>query len=262
MSTIGLPNLELTGQVLLYTQPEPLNPTVHGHLGIKAVDAPFAFLAKNHVVPVTVNEFASVALCYPIIFAGEGKAPLAVMGLNPGQNLSVTADGNFDPTAYIPAYVRRYPFVFAMDEANDRLIVCLEKSATIVSDKPDVPFFVNGEATDYTKQAIEFLQEFERSRQMTDGFVKLITDLDLWEQRKQTFTPPATGPGAQQAKPIPLADYFAVSQDKLNKLPAAKIKELNDSGALAAIYAHLTSLIGWDRIVVKSAIRDGAMKGA
>jgi hypothetical protein len=260
MSANDIPNLELTGQVLLYNQPEPLNPTTHGNLGIKAIDAPFAFLAKTHVVPVAVNEFAAAALSYPIIFAGEAKSPLAVMGLNPGQNLSVMDDGNFDPLAYIPAYVRRYPFVFAADESTQRMIVCVEKGAAIVSDKPDVPFFENGQPTAYTQQSIEFLQEFERARQMSEAFCKMITELDLWEHRKQTFTPPPTGPGTTQGKPIPLADYFAISSDKLSKLAPAKLKELHDNGALAAIYAHLTSLIGWDRLVVKAAIRDGAMK--
>ncbi len=247
---------QLSGQVALYTNPEPLSIERHGHLGISAIDRPFDFLKETHVIPVMINEFAAAALSYPIIFAGDNRAPLAVMGLKPGENLAVLPDGNFDQLSYLPAYVRRYPFVFAQDDDNQRLVVCLETNSPLVSNAPQTPFFDNGQPSAYTQNAIEFLQEFEKSRVMTDSFVALMNDLDLWEPRKQVFTPPP-GPDGRPGREIPLADYFAISQDKLSALPIDKIQQLNETGALGAIYAHLTSLIGWDRMVMKAAMRAG-----
>jgi hypothetical protein len=63
-------------------------------------------------------------------------------------------------------------------------------------------------------------------------------------------------------EPQPLAEYFAVSEEKLRDLPADKIKELIANGAIAQIYAHLTSLIGWDRLVALTMARTPARPAA
>ena len=105
----------LTGNVLFYQQPEPLSVEAHSHLGVKQIAQPFAFLAAAHAVPVTVTEFGMVAGCYPVIFVGEEKTPIAVMGVRQGQNLYVDANGQPEADHYIPAFARRYPFVFASD---------------------------------------------------------------------------------------------------------------------------------------------------
>ena len=238
----------LTGAVLFYNKPEPLALETHGALGVNRVDNPYAFVAQTHVVPITVTEFAATALSYPIVFVGtETKTPLAVMGLRQGENLYVDADGKLRPDAYIPAFVRRYPFVFANDESQSRMILCVDRGAAFVSENPDVPFFEDGKPSAYTEQAMRFCNDFETERQRTVSFCKLLQDLDLFESREATFTPRnADGsPGAPQK----IADYFAVSEARLNALPVEKLKELRDNGALGQIYAHLTSLLGWDRLI-------------
>ena len=97
---------ELSGNVMFYNQPEPLNPQVHGSLGVNFTDRPFSFVTKTHVVPITVTEFAPCSLSYPVVFVGENKTPLCVMGLRDGENLFVDAEGKWD-AKYIPAFVRR-----------------------------------------------------------------------------------------------------------------------------------------------------------
>ena len=54
----------LSGNVLFYSQPEPLSADVHGSLGVTPADKPYAFVAQTHVVPLTVTEFAPAALSY------------------------------------------------------------------------------------------------------------------------------------------------------------------------------------------------------
>ena len=88
---------QLQGNVLFYSRPEPLNPDSHGKLGLRRVDAPFAFAARSQVTPLTVAEFPAAAICFPIIFAGENFQPLAVMGINAESNLFIKADGAFAP---------------------------------------------------------------------------------------------------------------------------------------------------------------------
>lgn len=246
-------NSPLEGNVLFYTNPEPLDQSVHGGLGVNPSDKPYAFVAQTNIVPLTVTEFSAAALSYPIIFTGDNRQPVAVMGLSSNENLFVAPDGEFRADAYVPAYVRRYPFVFADDKQNQRLILCIDRGASIVAEGGQNPLFVDGQPSDYTNMAMEFCNNFEQERQRTEGFVALVKDLDLLDIREAHFTPrnPDGTPGQQQK----LAEYYAVSEDKLRALPAEKLVELRDNGALGQIYAHLVSLVGWDRLIAMAVMR-------
>jgi hypothetical protein len=240
---------QFTGNVLFYSKPEPLAKELHGKIGVKRLDGPFKFAKSGHAIPLTVGEFPLAAVTGPIIFVGDEKLPIAVMGLNAGENMFVRDDGTFENGIYIPAYVRRYPFVFANDEQNKQLVLCIDRDAEFIVDKGyDMAFFeADGEPTEYTKNCIEFCNNFEVERQRTMSFVQLLKDLDLFENKTASFTQPK--PDGTAGEPQKIADYFGVSEEKLNKLPADKFIELRDNGALSQIYAHLHSLVGWDRLV-------------
>jgi hypothetical protein len=248
MTTTAQPGLgQITGNVLFYSQPEPLSPDAHGKLGVKRMDGPFSFAKQGHAIPLTVGEFPLAAVTGPIIFVGDEKLPIAVMGLNAGENMFVKDDGLFEPGIYIPAYVRRYPFVFANDPSGQQMVLCIDRKAEFIVEGGDMPFFDGTEPSEYTKNCIEFCNNFELERQRTMSFVQLLKDNDLFESKTATFTP--MNADGTQGEPQKIADYFGVSEDKLNALPQAKIIELRDNGALAQIYAHLLSLVGWDRLV-------------
>ncbi|MDB5445883.1 MAG: SapC-related protein [Phenylobacterium sp.] len=249
MSTTQSAAGEISGNVLFYSKPEPLAPELHGKLGVKRMDAPFRFAKVGHAIPLTVGEFPVAAVTGPIIFVGDEKLPLAVMGLNAGDNMFVRDDGTFEPGVYIPAYVRRYPFVFANDDTNKQMVLCVDRNAEFVVEGGDMPFFEkDGQPSEYTKNCMEFCNNFEVERQRTMSFVELLKGLDLFELKTATFQPPPAQDGSQ-APAQKIAEYFGVSEDKLNQLPAEKYIELRDNGALAQIYAHLLSLVGWDRLI-------------
>lgn len=260
MTTTG--QAGITGNVLFYSQPEPLSPEMHGKMGVKNMDGPFGFAKVGHAVPLTVGEFPAASSTGPIIFVGEEKLPISVMGLNAGENMFLQPDGLFQPGVYIPAYVRRYPFIFANDDAAKQMVLCIDRSAEfIVESGWDMPFFEpDGQPSQYTKNCIEFCNNFELERQRTMSFVQLLKDNDLFESKTATFTP--VNADGTQGEPQKIADYFGVSEDKLNALPQAKIIELRDNGALAQIYAHLLSLVGWDRLVAIAMARAPQMPAA
>jgi len=254
MTTTTQPGLgQITGNVLFYSQPEPLTPELHGKLGVKRMDGPFSFARVGHAIPLTVGEFPLAAVTGPIIFVGDEKLPIAVMGLNAGENMFVRDNGMFEPGVYIPAYVRRYPFVFANDQANNQMVLCVDRKAEFIVEGGDMPFFENGQPSEYTKNCIEFCNNFEIERQRTLSFVQILRDLDLFEQKTANFTP--MNPDGTPGQPQKIADYFGVSEDKLNKLPTDKLVELRDNGALSQIYAHLLSLVGWDRLIALAMAR-------
>lgn len=262
MTDTNAPNAEgqLAGTVLFYSQPEPLSADAHGTLGANPVDKPYAFVGQTHVVPLTVTEFAPAALSFPVVFLGDNKQPVAVMGLRQSENLYVDATGEYKPEAYIPAYARRYPFVFANDDQQGRMILCIDRAAPFIEEGGQVPLFENGQPSAYVTQAMEFCNNFEQERQRTDSFIKLLTDLDLFHTREAVFTP--RDENGNPGEPQKLADYFAVSEDKLKALPAEKLAELRDNGALGQIYAHLVSLLGWDRLIAMAFQRAAQMPTA
>jgi len=173
-----------------------------------------------------------------------------------GTNLFINADGSVEPDAYLPAYIRRYPFVLAGDQQGERLIVCIDRASSLLKDGGDIPMFENGEATEYTKSCIQFCNDFEAERQRTDNYVALLRELDLFETKQALFTP--RNEDGTNGEPQLIAEYFAVSEEKLLALPADKFIALRDNGALSQIYAHLVSLLGWDKLIAKTLIKNAA----
>jgi len=237
----------VTGNVMFYKKPVPLNREQHVGYGVKPVAKPFEFMAKNHFLPLTAPEFGSAAASYPIIFAGEERSPLAVMGIRTDENLFVT-DGQFNQDFYMPSFARRYPFVLAGDQSNDRFVVCVDEDADCVTKKSPTQKFFEGEDTSpFTKEAFQFLQSFERDRQATNAMVEEFKKLDLFESKEMNFQGQnADGTPSERQK---IADYFAISEEKLRNLPTETLKSLNDRGLLAVAHAHLISLSNWQRLV-------------
>ena len=248
--------MELTGKVQFYENPQPLSKDKHEKFGVKPVQKPFTFMEKSHSVPLAAPEFISAASSYPIIFLGDDKpTPFAVLGVRQNENLFVT-EGVFNHDFYLPAFARRYPFVLASDKGNDQFIVCVDEAAECVTNKkPATNFFEKGEASKFTKDAFEFLQAFERDNQATQTMAARLKELDLFEVKEMNFQGQnADGSLADKQK---IAEYYAVSQEKLSKLDDKMIVEFSKNGYLPAIYAHLQSLGNWQRLV-NFALRKGA----
>jgi len=255
------PAAEFSGNVLFYSKPEPLSRELHSKIGLRRMDRPFGFAATTNVVPLTVGEFPLAGLSFPIIFAGERYQPLAVMGIRQGTNLFVGADGAFELGAYIPAYIRRYPFVLANDQSRGQLVVCIDRAASMLGEDYDLAFFnENGEPTDYTNGCIQFCNDFENEGRRTESFVSLLRELDLFDVARATFTP--NNPDGTPGEPQPIAEYFAVSEAKLKALPPEKLLELVGNGAVAQIYAHMMSLTGWDRLIARTMARQAEVAPA
>jgi hypothetical protein len=246
--TQGDANGQISGNVLFYSKPEPLSPELHMGLGVQRMDGPFGFARTGHAVPLAVTEFSLAAVTGPIIFVGEDKTPLAVMGLNTNDNLFLREDGLFEAGVYIPAYIRRYPFVFANDAAANQSILCIDRAAEFIKEGGELQFFnADKTPTEYTQNCIEFCNNYELERQRTTNFVQMLKDLDLFELKTATHT--QANEDGTPGEPQVIAEFYGVSEAKLNALPADKLVELRDNGALMQIYAHLMSLVGWDRLI-------------
>lgn len=257
MATTQTGSGQISGNVLFYNKPEPLSVDLHKGLGVKRMDGPFNFAREGHAIPVTVTEFSLACVTGPIIFVGDEKIPLQVMGLNPGNNMFLQENGLFEPGVYVPAYIRRYPFVFANDAKAGQMILCIDRSAEFIVEGGDMAFFDDkDQPTEYTQGCIQFCNDYEVERQRTQSFVQILKDLDLFELKTSNFIP--TNPDGTAGEPQKIAEYFGVSETKLGALPVEKFIELRDNGALAQIYCHLSSLVGWDRLIALATARQNS----
>lgn len=224
---------------LFYNQLEPLSSQTHGDWKARGnVDAP-TFLTGTHAVPLTVEEFAPASRFYPIVFSlGEQPVPLALMGLNEGVNTFVGDDGRFTGDAYIPAYIRRYPFMLARLTPNaDELSLCFDPtSGTIGAFDEGDALFADGKPTEVVTNILGFCEQFEQAGQRTAGFMKELADARLLMDGEVTIQPE----GAEQ--PFIYRGFQMVNEDALKELRGDTARKLIRSGVLPLVYAHLFSL--------------------
>ncbi|WBQ09983.1 SapC family protein [Hyphomonadaceae bacterium ML37] len=186
----------IQGQLPLYKKPEPLSAQAHKGKGITYTGRPFDFLADTHFVPLTVGEFGLAASRFPILFLGENRTPVAAMGLQQGANLFVNPqNGLYEENCYLPAFVRRYPFVAASHgDDSDRFTVCVDAGSHLFSDTPEEPFFnEDGTPTPFLERAIDYVRRFESDVAQTVEFVKELRDLDLFDQQQTNLRQPCGG---------------------------------------------------------------------
>ena len=117
----------MTKQLLIYQDLVLLNSERHRDWSVK-IGTDFSFARDVSSVPLTAVEFRNAALDYPIVFADadDEVVPVAVMGVKAEENLYIDAEGNLDAT-YVPAFLRRYPFVFSNDFFNFSLFLFIKR---------------------------------------------------------------------------------------------------------------------------------------
>ncbi|HEX5258124.1 MAG TPA: SapC family protein [Sphingomicrobium sp.] len=224
---------------LFYNSIEPLSSTQHGNMKVRGI-LRMPQVARTHAIPVTVDEFTLVQRHYPIVFAvGENAVPIVLMGLNEGVNVFLDEDGRaLDPAIYIPAYIRRYPFLLArLRPDSDELSLCFDPSANAVGDFDEGEALFDGEQpTEATKAILQFCEQFEAAGQRTAAFVEELTKADLLMDGEVAIQPE----GFQQ--PFVYRGFRMVDEEKLRNLRGDELRKMNQSGLLALIHAHLFSL--------------------
>ncbi|WP_137861403.1 MULTISPECIES: SapC family protein [unclassified Sphingomonas] len=240
---------------LFYNELEPLSSQQHADFKIRAADkAPF--LAKQHAVPVTVEEFPLVQRFMPIVFSqGEEPVPLALMGLNEGINTFFDEDGSLNETNfYVPAYVRRYPYLLArLRPDSDELSLCFDPTSDSVGafDEGEA-LFVDGQPSDTTKNILQFNEQFEQAGARTGQFMQELKELDLLIDGEVTIQPDGA------AQPFVYRGFMMVDENKLNEMRGDQLRKIVQNGMLPLIYAHLFSL-GLMRDIFGRQLRQGKM---
>jgi hypothetical protein len=222
---------------LFYSNAVPVSSQKHGDLSVKS-GGDFGFARLANSVPLTAVEFRRATPEYAVVFAGEGDAimPVAILGAEAEQNVFVKEEGTWDGT-YIPAFVRRYPFVFSSSDDGKTFTLCIDESFSGCNreGRGERLFDAEGERTQYLETVLNFVQDYQVQFQRTRAFCARLKELELLEPMQAQFTLP----GGERRN---LTGFMAVNRSKLKELDDEVLAQMAKSDELELVYLHLQSM--------------------
>lgn len=223
---------------IMYNELQPLSSNVHGGYVARSSDAA-PFFANVHAVPLTVDEFLHAQRHYPIVFsAGENPVPLALLGLNEGVNTFLKEDGTADIPFYVPAYVRRYPYLLArMQPDAQELSLCFDPTSDLIGEGGEgEPLFDGDKPSQRLNDILKFCEDFEVAAQRTQGFMNEIRQLDLLIDGEVSIQP------NDAEQPFVYRGFQMIAEDRFRDLHGDQLRKINQNGILPLVMAHLFSL--------------------
>lgn len=227
----------MAAQLLFYSDVVPVSSEHHRETSVRA-GADYGFASFVNSVPLTATEFTAAALHYPIVFAGneETVMPSVILGMRDGENLWVDDEGQWTE-GYVPAFVRRYPFVFSTSEDGKTFYLSIDESFDGVNTegRGERMFDSDGQHTQYVKQIMAFMEAYQAQFQRTQFLCKRLLDLKLLKPTEAHFALP----GGEKHT---LHGFFAVDREALKALDAKIVVEMFSTDELECIFLHLQSL--------------------
>lgn len=244
----------MTKQLLIYENAVPVSTERHRGLWVKG-GTDFSFASDLNSAPLTIGELSAAGAEYPVVFVGEDPMPVALLGARDAENLFVGADGGWTGK-YIPAFLRRYPFVFATPTDGKTYTLCIDESfAGCNRDGRGEPLFdAEGKRTRFLENALEFTRVYQTQHEQTLAFARRLKGLDLFEPMHADFK-------LNSGRQMRLTGFNVVSRSKLKALSGETLSELLASDGLELIYLHLASLRHLDVLMDRVAERLGRLNG-
>ncbi len=234
---------------LLYKELSPISHARHGDYGV-AAKRNFGFARELTFVPLTMDEFPQAQRDYPIVFTVKGPTvPVALLGSQAGGNQFVEADGSWRKGAYVPGYLRRYPFQMVREkEDSDRYVFCADLTSDLFEAdcKDEGRRLFDGEKPGKaSERAMEFCKTYEAALARTRKAIEELEALNLIEQSSVNLK------GGEQTSRI---DGFAVvDEQKLRDLADETLSSIVKRGLMGCVYAHLFSMGNFAKLAMKSA---------
>jgi len=221
-----------------YKKVVALNSDAHRNLKFSANQVDYSFARDTTAVLLAGVEFAEATREYPIVYIrgqDQRMRPVALLGVRDGENLFVDEQGKWD-AGYIPAFVRRYPFVMADGGANGQLVVCIDEGCPALNaEHGELLINAQGKMEPRMNEIVQFLQNFQREFERTELITKQLDELGLFVQQGARFD---TGTG----ETFQLNDFYLIDEARFGQIADARLPELFRSGALGLAYLHLASL--------------------
>ena len=173
----------MTAQLLIYETVVPLSASRHRGCAVE-MSRNYGFSSKTNSVPLMAVEFPHAASEYAIVFAGtkENVMPAVILGVRDSENLFLSQDAKWD-AKYIPAFVRRYPFVFSTSADKERFLLCVDEAYSGFNreGRGQKLFGDDDKPTPYVDNILNFLQQYQAQFNRTQALCQMVRQLDLLE---------------------------------------------------------------------------------
>jgi len=227
---------------MFYASPRPLDRVRDKNMKLNR-PKDFRFAAKTNAIPLLVDEFPIAAAHYPIVFAnGPSPVPAVVVGLRNDENLFIDKDGAWVEGSYLPAYIRRYPFILMDDPENKQFVLCLEDNCGLMKEDGEFSLFEGEEPSAFTKSAMEFCGALRQQGEATDEFVKALKEHELLVANNAEIVSP-------EGTRFVLSGFLIIDPKKFDALPDSVILQWRKKGWLGLVYAQLLSSHRWQNLV-------------
>lgn len=228
----------------MFSQLVPVNFERHAGKKIRQAEG-FAFASQFHIASVMVHEFARASALYPIVFLEDPEKdefrPVALLGLEAGENLYVDAKGKWQGS-YIPAIIRRYPFALATTDDQNQFAICIDEGSPLVNDDEGMPLFNDqGEPGEVLENVKRYLGELQQMDVLTQQFTRFFAANNM-------FTPLNLQVN-QSGQVKNISGCYVINEERLNSLSDERFLEMRKLQYLPAVYGHLTSLSQVERLV-------------
>jgi SapC len=222
---------------MFYESAVPVSASRHADLRVRPGTG-YAFASQASAVPIMAVEFIAAASEYAIVFTmvGDDVVPAVVLGLRNDQNLFLQPDGKWS-AKYVPAFIRRYPFVFSTSADRKTLTLCIDETYAGLNreGEGDALFDAERNPTAYTQRVLKFLQDFQAHFQRTRQFCQRMQELGVLERSGVQVT----GSGGAKAS---IGGFLVASRKKLRELPDDKLAAIAKNDELELLHLHLYSL--------------------
>lgn len=232
----------------MYQNVEAINSIAHLKCGIKEIKS-FLYAKELIHAPVTIAEFYEGCKDYPIVFVKDEQGvwtALALLGYKEKENLFIDEKGLWEKGRYIPAFIRRYPFIFMVQENTQELALAFDSACKDeVCTSMERKFFnEEGKATEFIQKTVQFLNQFQNDLKATSAFLQQLEVWELLEARMATFVTPS-------GEKTNVDGFYVVNEEKLRHLSEKKKNDICKKEAMPLITAHLISLSNVHRLATK-----------
>ncbi len=228
----------------MYKKLEAINTANHKEASIKPVES-IAYAKEHASAPVTLGEFYQACKDYPVVFAKDVHdewSAVAIFGLKEKENLFIK-DDKWDSRSYLPAFFRKYPFIFArQDDTNLVLAVDKEYIDPAGGDENRKLFTTEGQNSTFLEGIMQFLNEYQKDAKRTANFIKALDELELLEMKNIQITDTA-------GEKFAINGFYVVNEEKLQHLSKKKQEKICNEGLMPFITAHQISLSSTQKLL-------------
>jgi len=227
---------------LFYRSLTQLDPARHAGKSLKR-RLGFDFARSSHAVLLNGSEFEVAARYYPIVFTpSPAAAALSVMGVRRDRNLFVDANGDWQPGTYVPAYIRRYPFIFHESADKQQYTLCIDETSGALEDGDERPLFSGTNPTPIVQDALKFCAAFQRDYTGTKEFVEQLSERGLLIPNQAEIT-------LTSGEKLSVTGFHVIDRDRFAGLPDSAFLEWRRKGWLPWVFAHFMSHGNWSALV-------------